>query len=145
MSDTTDFVVDASVFLRAISLGDGHDAALRFVGELGERDVFITAPGLFRYEVVHSVRKLMFGRMLPRAAAEEAVSRIIGSISSLADDSELSTLAFEIAASHPISGYDAHYVALAVRSGLALVTADHRFADPASRLRPVIALRDDLT
>ncbi len=93
----------------------------------------LSAPALWRPEVVSGVRSAVFGGQLRQDLAVIAVGALIDlNVALLPLDDELCRAALDWAARlHQRRAYDAFYVAAAEREGLELWTADQRLAHAA--------------
>ena len=115
-------VVDASVAVKWMIPEIHSGAALRVTGP----DVARLAPEHILVEVVNALwNKARRGELL-RTAAEGAVQRFLSLPFSFTPDRDVASAAFAIALDHGRTVYDGLYVALALREGCPLVTADLR-------------------
>jgi predicted nucleic acid-binding protein len=117
-----EIVLDASVVVKIFIDEEGSDAA-RALSISGSR---FCAPAFVAAEVASVFLKRLRRRELLRGYADAALRRAISLFDELVPSHRLAARAFEIAADHGTSPYDAMYVALAELRGLRLATADRR-------------------
>ena len=117
-------VLDASVAADHFFSGPGSFAARAFVRS-GPRMI---APDLIFAEFASVAAKFVRRGLTPTAVARDAVARLPLLIHEVAPLSALALPAYDLAARHGFSAYDAIYLALALRRGIALVTADAKLA-----------------
>jgi predicted nucleic acid-binding protein len=122
MSD--EVVLDASVATDWLLPGPRSAIALAFV-RLGERRI---APDLIFAEFASVAAKFTRRGLIQQRVAREAVERLPQLIDDVAPLGDLAGPAYDLAARHGFSAYDGVYLALAVRRGLRLVTADAKLA-----------------
>ena len=122
-------VVDASVAVKWVYGEEGTPEALDVLAT----ETSLTAPALWRLETVNALlRKSREGRL-----SGEEVRRRVGYLASLpitlADDGSLTPAAITLSLElhHPV--YDCLYLALALREGSRLLTADRPFFKAARR------------
>ena len=122
-------VVDASVVLKWF-LPDEEDAerALALLRRFVAGRLDLVAPSLLDYEVVNSL--LVAGRRgrLGEPLVERAIESFIGLGVPTRDLPEFHREIRKVAAACRCSGHDAAYVALALKDGIPLITADARLA-----------------
>ena len=122
MSD--EVVLDASVAVDWLLLGPGSAVALTFM-RLGARRI---APDLIFAEFASVATKYVRRGLTSKRVARDAVERLPQLIDEVAPLSDLAGPAYDLAARHSFSAYDAIYLALALRRDLAVVTADAKLA-----------------
>ncbi|WP_426010101.1 type II toxin-antitoxin system VapC family toxin [Caulobacter sp. DWR2-3-1b2] len=122
MSD--EVVLDASVAVDWLLPGPGSAAALTFM-RLGARRI---APDLIFAEFASAATKFVRRGLTSKADARAAVERLPRLIDQVASLGDLAGPAYDLATSRGFSAYDSLYLALALRRGLRLVTADAKLA-----------------
>ena len=90
-----------------------------------------TAPDLIFLEVASVALKSMRRGWLDRSQAEAMVARLPGLLTEVAPSDSLAAGAFQLAADHGFSAYDAAYLALAKVTGAAVLTADLKLVERA--------------
>jgi predicted nucleic acid-binding protein len=114
------FVLDASVAAKLFFI---EDASERAVDAVRAAD-WLIAPDLLFLEMASIAAK----NVRRATASQEQAARAVHSLSALLDETigapELAPRAFELAAAHGFSAYDAAYLALAEARGFGLLTAD---------------------
>ena len=123
-----ELVLDASVAVKIFVDEEGSERARG----LAARGARFAAPEFVMAEIASVFLKRLQRSELPRTYADAALDRARGVFDELVPTHHLTTRAFEIAADHGVSAYDAHYVALAEARGWPLATADLRMV---ARLR----------
>lgn len=123
-------VLDASVAIKVLVDEEGSEQA-RALMMSGAR---FTAPEFVMAEIASTLLKHVRRRQLLRDYAEAALARSVGLFDELVPTRRLAGRAFEIAADHGASAYDAMYVALAESRGLPLATADLRLVERTAAL-----------
>jgi predicted nucleic acid-binding protein len=123
-----ELVLDASLAVKIFVDEEGSEQARRLAAS-GAR---FAAPEFVMAEIASVFLKRLRRGELRRTYAEAALSRARGVFDELVSTHLLTARAFEIAADHGASAYDAHYVALAEARGWPLATADLRLV---TRLR----------
>jgi predicted nucleic acid-binding protein len=88
----------------------------------------LAAPELFALEFANILTNRARRGEFDFAYARDALTRTLAALTLFAD-AALATRALQLAERHPISVYDATYVALAAREECTLVTADRRLYD----------------
>jgi predicted nucleic acid-binding protein len=121
-------VLDASVAAKIFVDEVGSEQA-RALAASGTR---FAAPDFVMAEIASVLLKRLRRSELSRTYADAALARARGVFDELVPTHHLTTRAFEIAAEHGASGYDAHYAALAEARDCPLATADLRLV---ARLR----------
>lgn len=116
-------VLDASVAAKVFLTGeDGADAAQALIGTSPRK----IAPEFVLAELANvAVTKVRRGD-IERAVGATMAKTSVELFDDLVPASRLSARAFELAADHGLSAYDALYVALAEARGCPLITADAR-------------------
>jgi predicted nucleic acid-binding protein len=122
MSD--EIVLDVSVAVDWFLPGPRSAVALAFLQGRARR----IAPELIFAEFVSVTAKFARRGLTPEADARAAVERLPQLIDEVAPLSELAAPAYDLATRYSFSAYDAVYLALALRRGLRLVTADAKLA-----------------
>lgn len=125
----TTYVVDASVAVKWFVDEVHSELARKLIG----LDVDRRAPDFLLVEVANTMLKKVRAGDVAAANARGALSRVGRSVQ-LAPTAELVPTALELAMEHGRSIYDSLYVALAVREGCRLVTADRRLYNAVSPL-----------
>jgi predicted nucleic acid-binding protein len=128
------FVIDASALLR-LFLADGPiPVGLETAMALGGRgDAVLLVPDLCLLESASVLLKQVQRSLLRRDEAEELFEDLRRLPLRPVPSSELSAHALALALDHGLSVYDAAYLALAQRSGAALITSDHQLESAARR------------
>lgn len=120
-------VIDSSVAIAWVLEDEpAHDAAVRFMGALGDGVFDPVFAAHFRFELRHAlVRAARRGRLewadLPRWL--EALDALEATIAAL---SEIDEPVLELARRHQLTWSDAHWVEISARLDIPLVTADLR-------------------
>ncbi len=120
-------VLDASFALAWVRRGEGEGKADRFLDRISARDV-LWIPAIWWYEIANALTVAERKRRI----TEADVTRAIGLFERLplrTDIPERAAAAlryFALARQHGLSAYDAAYLELAERQGLALATLDRR-------------------
>lgn len=117
-------IVDTSVAVKWFVVEDGRDAAVALLTS----DVPLLAPDLILLETASALRRKVAEGRLPGAGAMAALDELADGPVDLVPTPPLVRRAVELADRTGISVYDACFVALADRRGVALVTADERLA-----------------
>ncbi len=128
MSD--EIVLDASVAVDWLLPGPGSSAALTFL-RLGARRI---APDLIFAEFASAATKFVRRGLTSKGDARVAVERLPQLIDEVAPLCDLAGPALELATGRGFSAYDSIYLALALRRGLRVVTADEKLAKRAAEL-----------
>jgi predicted nucleic acid-binding protein len=118
-------VVDASVAVKWVLLEDGSNEALAAVSSLGA----VVAPALLLVEVANAIRKRVRAGQIEAALGLAAFKDLLAvPMTRIETDEALAqdalTLALELG--HPVQ--DCLYLALALRTGSRVLTADRKFA-----------------
>ncbi len=121
---TDEVVLDASVAADYFFSGLGSVAAQAFVRS-GPRMI---APDLIFAEFASVATKFVRRGLVHRAVARNAIARVPLLVHEVAPLRDLAGPAYDLATGHGFSAYDAVYLALALRRGLRLVTADAKLA-----------------
>jgi predicted nucleic acid-binding protein len=132
-----ELVVDASVAAKIYVTEDGSQAA----EALFVSDARTIAPDLVIVELTNVAVKRVRDGSLPRAAGARMSASALTMYDELAPCGDLLARAFELAADHGLSTYDATYVALAEARRCDLVTADLRLVSRAARAGLAIEVR----
>lgn len=123
-------VLDASAALAACIPGEADSAAAERLLEAGlsEEGPALVTPDLFLVECASALRKAVIRGRLGGAAAADALGALATAVGDGIPSSVLVAEALTLALRENVSLYDAMYVALAVRIGAPLVTADRSLA-----------------
>lgn len=114
-------VVDTNVLLALLGISESTPYARRAF----KRDRAWAMPRLWRYEFANALTTLVRGRSMAQADAESIWREAFARFSP--NEREVDTLhALRLASKFGITGYDAHFVALADELGVPLVTNDRR-------------------
>ena len=125
MTAIDSIVVDASVGLKWVLAEPGADRARALLEAVARGEVRLLAPDLYVTEITNVLWKRSRLRGdLSADDAREALDRLLGALPEIVPGAALSSQALELAIAfgHPV--YDCLYVALALRAGCQLVTAD---------------------
>jgi predicted nucleic acid-binding protein len=118
-------VLDASVAVKCLI--EEADSELARAAVAGRADW--AAPDLIFLEVASVALKSMRRGWLDRSQAEAMVARLPRLLTEVAASDSLATCAFQLAADHGFSAYDAAYLALADASNAAVLTADLKLVE----------------
>lgn len=134
MSET---VLDASVFVAAISPAEIHHVAARALYESWPEDRAFAVPSLFRVEVLAALAR----RNEPAELLDTVEVLVSGPrFHAVAIDESLVERAAEVAQAARLRAYDAVYVALALDRGAALWTLDLELRSKMSAVFPQVSL-----
>ena len=123
-------VVDASVAAKWILSEEHSDLALALLSDCKRARVRMLAPALLPIEAASIVRTRILRGQFTIEEARKALSALISLEITITADPALSYLALDVAHSYQLrSIYDSHYVALAMREGCDLWTADKKLVD----------------
>lgn len=125
------WVVDASAMLPVVDREPCSDRARQWFEGVGDRLAASATLDLFDVECANALWKRVRRERWPLEAAEQALIRVLGLPVRRVAAAEFVSDALRLAATLGLSVYDACYVALALASGLPLVTADRRLAQGA--------------
>ena len=125
------FVIDASVAVKFLAHEAGSDQALAYVDA---QDALI-APDLVVVEVANALWKKVKDSELLEVHAERALDDLPEFFDPLSPTIELMSDAFRLSFRLRHAVYDCVYLALAIRRGATLVTADRKFFNAARRGR----------
>ncbi len=120
-------VTDAGVFLAAV-LVESHTAQARqLIRQWNEQGIQISAPTLFLYEIVATIRKSVSRRRLTAEEAREGLDLLLAYPVRLHMDDNLLRRAYDLATrlNRP-TAYDSQYLAVAEWLSCELWTADER-------------------
>jgi predicted nucleic acid-binding protein len=120
-------VLDASIAVKCLI--EEMDSELARAAVAGHAEW--TAPDLIFLEVASVALKSMRRGLLDRSQAGAMVARLPRLLAATAPSDSLAAAAFELAADHGFSAYDAAYLALADATGSAVLTADLKLAERA--------------
>lgn len=115
-----EWVIDASVLGAVFFKEPGTGAAAAFL----RSDAVLLAPDLLCLEIASIAAKKVWRGEATESAAGEAVKNATQIVPELVANAELSQRAFELAARHRFSAYDAAYLALAESREVRLATLD---------------------
>lgn len=119
--------VDASVVLRLVVDAEGSDRAAEAWSAWSAEGRLILAPSLLQIEASNALRRYEAQGWLTKDEALACLDQLLDFDIVMIQDPALSRRALELALEHDLPAtYDAHYLALAERSGATLVTADRR-------------------
>lgn len=119
--------VDASFVLRLVVIAEGSDRAAEAWREWTEEGRLILAPSLLQVEASNALRRYEAQGLLTRDEALSGLDLLLRLDIVMVQDPALSRRALELALEHDLPAtHDAHYLALAERSGATFVTADRR-------------------
>jgi predicted nucleic acid-binding protein len=118
-------VVDASVGLKWVLAEPGADRARALLEAVAHGEIRLLAPDVYVAEISNVLwkRSRLRGELSPDDA-REALDRLLGSLPEIVPGAVLSSQALELAIAFGHPAYDCLYVALALRAGCPLVTAD---------------------
>jgi predicted nucleic acid-binding protein len=121
-------VLDASVAVKWVLDDEPHKAqAKSLFAEHKAGIVFFTAPDFFWFELASVLWKAGRRRRLSKSLASEALAYLTSTVSlPTASSLLLRDDALSIALEYNCAVYDAAYLALAMNSGLPMITADER-------------------
>jgi len=121
------FVIDASVAVKWYASEEDRDRALKVRRDYVEGRIDLVSPALILYEVFNALR-------YHPGLSPSDVARYVDSLLDMQMDlrlpsEETNGVAAELAVKECISGYDAHYIALAKSMQARLLTSDARLRD----------------
>lgn len=121
------FVIDASVAVKWYVSEEDRDRALEVRRDYVEERIDLASPALILYEVFNALR------YHPGLSSSD-VARYVDSLLDMQMDlrlpsEETNRVAAELAVKECISGYDAHYIALAQSMRAQLLTSDAKLRD----------------
>ncbi|MEP6651955.1 MAG: type II toxin-antitoxin system VapC family toxin [Myxococcales bacterium] len=129
----TEVVLDASVFVAAISPNEIHHMAAAALYRSHPQDLPFWVPGLFRVEVLSALAR----RKEPDALLDTVDVLVTGPrFHSVAIDAALIARAAQVARIARVRAYDAIYVALALDHGATLFTLDRDIGERVRALYP---------
>ncbi len=117
-------VLDASVAVKCLLIEAGSDAAREAVAA---RRSWI-APDLILMEIVSVAVKSVRRNLIDRTQGAAMVETVGLLLDETVEAARLKDGAYQLALDHGLSAYDAAYLALAQSEGLAVLTADMKFA-----------------
>jgi predicted nucleic acid-binding protein len=134
-------VLDASVAVKwHLSDEEYAEEAVELLSRFSEGRVTLLAPDHIRYEVPSAITVATIGSQprLTRQQGQDAIEESLAlGLTTVADDA-LILDAYSLVHQHGIALYDALYLALAQRSGCALITADRRLYQRIGYLTEVV-------
>ena len=117
---------DASLLFRLLTGQQSQETAVRWQQWRDEQREFV-APQLLRYEVTNALFQFQRRKHIDEKQAAEAMRALIEMQIQLIADADVHLDALELATAHSLpAAYDAHYLAVALREGTELWTADRR-------------------
>lgn len=122
-------VIDASVAVKFVTEEPGSNEAYQIV--LGPHPLI--APDWVLAESANAIGKKVSANQLTRAAAERSFAELPRFFATLFAAEELLETGFRLALDMSHAFYDCLYLALAIREGAPLVTADHGMIKAARR------------
>jgi len=134
------YVLDASVAAKWFLPEEDEPLsteAFAALSEYARGTVTLVVPDLFWSELVNILWKAVRVRRVTRRSAEEAVRIALSYRIPTVASTELLGDALDLAVSFDRTVYDSLYVALAVRTGRAFLTADERLANALAAYLPV--------
>lgn len=146
MNQTSLYVLDASVVVKWVIFEPGWEQARAVAEAASRRELVILAPDLCLNEAANVLWKHCRLRgELSEAEATAGLRLISSTLGELAPSTALIAQALELglAFNHPV--YDCVYVALALREGCQLLTADRRLRRRFGTALGHITALDDLT
>ena len=125
MTTAEKLVVDASVGAKWVLAEPDSDRAIALLNSASRGDTSLLAPDVYVPEVTNIVWKSTYLRGdLTRDEARDALDRLLGTLPQLTSAAGLAAQALELALAFGHPSYDCLYVALALRHGCPVVTAD---------------------
>lgn len=125
MTATETLVVDASVGAKWVLAEPDSDRALALLASASRGDTSLLAPDVYVPEVTNILWKSSHLRGdLTRDEARDALDRLLETVPPLTPAAGLAAQALELALAFEHPSYDCLYVALALRHGCPVVTAD---------------------
>ncbi|MYB40852.1 MAG: type II toxin-antitoxin system VapC family toxin [Chloroflexi bacterium] len=120
-------VVDASVAVKWVIPEEGSDRARALLDAAARGEARLLAPDVYVAEVANVLwKRSHLVRDLRDDEAREALDNTLATLPTLVPSAALASQALELALAFGRSLYDCLYVALALRAGCPLVTADRR-------------------
>lgn len=134
------YVVDASVIIKWVA-GDerepDHEKATDLLNEWSEGYADISAPMLWQYEVGN-----FLGRSLNDEASEKMDILLDLNIKQIEFTEKMFRQCFTWMKNHPITFYDASYLAAAFEVEGLLITADEKFVNKMKKMKNICLLKD---
>jgi predicted nucleic acid-binding protein len=122
-------IVDASVLLSAYFPDeDTHRPAQALLTDYAADSVDLISPSFARYEIINACHVAFRRGRLSLSRASE-IAEEISDVVPVADDEPSSKELMSLSQDYGISIYDALYLAMAIKRGVALVTADRKLAE----------------
>jgi predicted nucleic acid-binding protein len=122
------FVVDASVAVKWYFQEEHATYARRLLG----RTHVLVAPDLLLLEVCNAVWKRVRRGEITLLAGEALIGSLLSADVAITPSRDITAAALQLAVTTGRSAYDSTYLALALRDGCPLVTADRRLYDALS-------------
>ena len=119
-------VLDANIFLMLYFAEPSSDRVARFLAEITSAGVRIVAPHLLPYEFTNAVRRRMRRDHVPLRFAQDILAAFLALDVELVTDAALHRDALALTERYSLTGFDAHYIALAQRLTCDFWTADQR-------------------
>ncbi len=124
------FVIDASVAVKWYVSEEDRDRALKVRRDYVEGRIDLASPALILYEVFNALR--YHPGLSPSDMARYVDSLLDMQMDLRLPSEEINTVAAKLAVKECISGYDAHYIALAQSMRARLLTSDAKLRDKLS-------------
>ena len=137
-----DFVVDSSVFVKWLVPEEHSDKATALVERLGRREIEAVSPDLVSAEVGHALRSYFLAGDLSRDECLSAVGDFATLAPPLTSSLQIVKAAARLALDNTGSFYDGLFVALALREGCPVLTADERMMRAYQRAAPFVWIGD---
>ena len=125
MTTASQFVVDASVGLKWVLPEEHSEVALALLARARRDEVQLLAPDAYLPEVTNALwaRSHLRDDLTPDEA-RDALDRLVLTLPSLVPSTGLAIQALELSLAFGHAVYDCLYVALAIRNGCSVITAD---------------------
>ncbi len=134
------YVIDASVVLKSFLNEEGAAEAQALIFLAANGELILYAPELLELEVANILSREVRRDKLARADARQAVDAFRSFLIEQVAHSGLAGPAFELALAHRQAVYDCLYLALALKLGCPLITADRRFCSGMERAFPMVLM-----
>lgn len=123
------YVLDCSVAVKWFVPEPLSDAAGRVLDDLRAGNAVLIAPDIIVAEFGHTLRKLVVRRSLTPDDSREILDDFMSLEITTLPARPLAASALRLCTTHMSTFYDALYMALALREGLEVLTADERLAN----------------
>jgi predicted nucleic acid-binding protein len=134
--------VDSSVIVRVLT-GTAQESTLDAWSAWEDRCQPFVAPALIHYELCNSLHQYTRKDILSPAIVDELITTALALPIVTVDDDQLHMEALDVARRFGIgSVYDAHFLSLAERLGIELITADARLYERVGKRSPWIRLME---